>query len=109
MRSRALLLILVALTFLPLAGATNGSDTSRAVKRSSSAIAITPDGATLLVVNPDSNSLSLVSLGTLTTVSEIPVGVDPRTVAVDDIGTRAYVANTAGPGTTCPPTIRDGT
>jgi YVTN family beta-propeller protein len=66
-------------------------------KRSSSAIAITTDGSTLLVVNPDSNSLSLVDLGTLLTVTEIPVGLDPRTVAVapltDDDGSRAYVAN----------------
>ncbi len=62
-------------------------------KRSSSAIAITADGSTLLVVNPDSNSLSLVSLGTLRTVTEIPVGVDPRSVAVSPDGTTAYVAN----------------
>jgi len=62
-------------------------------KRSSSAIAITADGATLLVINPDSNSLSLVSLGTLTTVTEVQVGMDPRTVTVDDVGGRAYVAN----------------
>jgi YVTN family beta-propeller protein len=62
-------------------------------KRSSSAIAITADGTTLLVVNPDSNSLSLVNLGTLTTMTQVPVGVDPRTVAVDDASRRAYVAN----------------
>jgi YVTN family beta-propeller protein len=62
-------------------------------KRSSSAIAITADGSTLLVVNPDSNSLSLVNLGTLATVIEMDVGVDPRTVAVNDAGDRAYVAN----------------
>ena len=62
-------------------------------KRSSSAIAITADGATLLIVNPDSNSLSVVDLGTLVTTTEIPVGLDPRTVAVDDDGSRAYVAN----------------
>ena len=64
-----------------------------APKRSSSAIAITADGATLLVVNPDSNSLSLVDLGTLPPLTEVPVGVDPRTVAVDDAGAWAYVAN----------------
>jgi YVTN family beta-propeller protein len=63
------------------------------IKRSSSAIAITSDGATLLVVNPDSNSISLVDTASQATVVEIPVGVDPRTVTVDDAGHRAYVAN----------------
>ncbi len=74
-------------------------------RRSSSAITLTADGATLLVVNPDSNSLTLVDTsagaGLLTepqVVAEISVGVDPRTVAVDDAGLRAYVAN-RGSGT----------
>ncbi len=69
------------------------SQSTSTPKRSSSAIALTPDGATLLAVNPDSNSLSLVDLGSLGTIAELPVGVDPRTVAVDDAGSRAYVAN----------------
>ena len=68
------------------------------VKRSSSAIAVTADGSLLLVVNPDSNSLSLVDPVSRTALSEITVGVDPRTVAVDDAGTVAYVAN-RGTGT----------
>jgi YVTN family beta-propeller protein len=63
------------------------------IKRASSAIAITADGATLLVVNSDSNTLSLVKLDQGNSVTEIPVGMDPRTVAVDDDGRRAYVAN----------------
>jgi YVTN family beta-propeller protein len=63
------------------------------VKRSSSAIAVTADGDTLLVVNPDSNSLSMVGLGMLTTLLELPVGVDPRSVAVSTDGDTAYVAN----------------
>jgi YVTN family beta-propeller protein len=62
-------------------------------KRASSAIAITADGQLLLAVNPDSDSLSLVQLGVLPSVSEIAVGTDPRTVAVDDTGGRSYVAN----------------
>jgi len=62
-------------------------------KRSSSAIALTKDGQTLLAVNPDSNSISIIDLGDLTTVHEIPTGSDPRTVAVDDAGERVYVAN----------------
>jgi YVTN family beta-propeller protein len=62
-------------------------------KRSSSSIGITPDGTTLLVVNPDSNSLSLVDTKSLTRISEIMVGVDPRTVSVDLWGRRAVTAN----------------
>lgn len=62
-------------------------------KRSSSAIALTTDGATLLVVNPDSNSLSLVNALSRTLIAEMAVGVDPRTVTVDDAGHHAYVAN----------------
>jgi YVTN family beta-propeller protein len=68
-------------------------NSTSAVKRSSSAIAITADGSMLLVVNPDSNTLSLVDPISRTVLSEISVGVDPRTVAVDDTGARAYVAN----------------
>ncbi len=62
-------------------------------KRSSSAIAITADARLVLAVNPDSNSLSLISTAAQEKVAEIPVGIDPRTVTVDDAGSRAYVAN----------------
>ena len=62
-------------------------------KRSSSAVAISSDGATLLVVNPDSNSLTFVDTAKQSAVKEIVVGIDPRTVAIDDAGRRAYVAN----------------
>ena len=67
--------------------------TSQVGRHSSSAIAITADGTTLLVVNPDSNSLTLVDAASHVVVAELAVGVDPRTVAVDDVGQRAYVAN----------------
>jgi YVTN family beta-propeller protein len=53
-------------------------------KRASSAIAVTADGDTLLVVNPDSNSLTLVDTAGESVIAELPVGVDPRTVAVDE-------------------------
>ncbi len=59
----------------------------------SSPIALTPDGATLLVVNPDTNSLTLVSTISRTVIAEITVGVDPRSVAASPDGVRAYVAN----------------
>jgi YVTN family beta-propeller protein len=58
---------------------------------SSRAVALTPDGSVLLVVNPDSNSLTLVDTATMTVIAELPVGRDPRTVTV--AGARAYVAN----------------
>ena len=98
MNRRLILLIgLFGLSWLLVSQATGGTDTrplsAWPIKRSSSAIAITPDGATLLVVNPDSNSISLVDTVSQATVAEIPVGVDPRTVTVDDAGSRAYVAN----------------
>ncbi len=65
-------------------------------KRSSSSVGITPDGATLLVVNPDSNSLSLVDTASLTLIAEIEVGLDPRTVSVDLSGKQAVTANRSG-------------
>lgn len=66
---------------------------SETVKRSSSAIATTLDGSTVLVVNPDSDSVTLVDAGSREVLAEVAVGVDPRTVAVADSGSRAYVAN----------------
>jgi YVTN family beta-propeller protein len=70
-------------------------DGSVYLNRSSSVIAITADGATLLVVNPDSNSLTLVDTATETIITEISVGLDPRAVALDDPRGRAYVCNQA--------------
>jgi YVTN family beta-propeller protein len=62
-------------------------------KHASSAIAITSNGATLLVVNPDSNSLTLVDTAGGSAVAEVAVGVDPRAVAVSPDDAQAYVAN----------------
>jgi YVTN family beta-propeller protein len=62
-------------------------------KQASSSIAITSDGATLLVVNPDSNSLTLVDTAGGSVIAEIAVGVDPRAVAVSSDDTTAYVVN----------------
>lgn len=62
-------------------------------KRSSSAIAITSDGSTLLVVNPDSNSLSVLETAGMEVLDEIEVGLDPRTVSVDVVGKIAVTAN----------------
>ncbi len=77
-----------------------GTEVSPFPKHASSAIALTPDGRILLVVNPDSNSLSLLRTNPgenneLKKVIEINVGIDPRTVATDDAGKLAVVANRA--------------
>jgi YVTN family beta-propeller protein len=96
MRQTILLLLLILLS-IPRAPATIRADPSHP-KRSSSAIALTAGGTVLLVVNPDSNTLTLVNPATNLPLVELEVGVDPRTVAVDDAGQRAYVAN-RGSGT----------
>lgn len=57
------------------------------------AIALTRDGLTLLVANPDSNSVSFIDLSSSSVTAEIPVGVKPRTVAIDHDRRRAFVAN----------------
>ena len=93
MNRRLLSVMLMAFVSLPfLAPSASGSLPQPIVKRSSSAIAVTPDGHTLLVVNPDSNSVSMIALPELSLRAEVDVGIDPRTVAIDALGDRAYVA-----------------
>jgi YVTN family beta-propeller protein len=84
-------LVILALVFASLPDA--AASTSSVSKQASAAIAITSDGATLLVVNPDSNSLTLVDAATRLVHAEVAVGVDPRAVAVSPDDATAYVAN----------------
>ncbi|MBN1135256.1 MAG: beta-propeller fold lactonase family protein [Anaerolineae bacterium] len=94
MAKRICLGLLLLFLFLLLSlGSQAAEDTPPAAKRSSSPIALTPDGATLLVVNPDSNSLTLVDTASRLVLAEVPVGVDPCSVAVSPDSSRAYVAN----------------
>ena len=60
---------------------------------SSSALAVTRDGALLLVVNPDSKSLTLVDTAAQVVRAEVPVGIDPRAVAVSADGAWACTAD----------------
>lgn len=60
---------------------------------SASAVAVSPDGARLAAVNPDSDSITLVALPDLTLLAEVPVGDDPRTLAFTPDGARVLVAN----------------
>ncbi len=59
----------------------------------SSAIAVSPDGQTLAVVNNDSRSLTLVEIPSGKKIREIFVGRDPQTAAFDSAGKRIYVTN----------------
>ena len=79
-----LILLLLTPSLPPAAAATQPLPSSRA-------IALSTDGQTLLAVNPDSNSLTLVDTTTQAVIAELPVGRDPRTVAVS--GGHAYIAN----------------
>jgi len=58
----------------------------------SSIIALTPGQDQLWVVNPDSNTVSMVALDDPPVVEELEVGDDPITVATSRDGALAYVA-----------------
>jgi len=90
-RSRASYLIL--LLVFPISVVLKGSDEPQYVKHSSCAVAVTADGTHLLVVNPDSGSLTIVDTATQAVAVELAVGTDPRSVAIAPDGRSAYVAN----------------
>ena len=68
-------------------------ETEIQVGASPSGIAVTPDGATILVANREGNSVSLVDAATATETVKIPVGEHPFGITLDETGTRAYTAN----------------
>ena len=92
--------LILVLTLLPLSVARLGLGTSsharlpsvRSRASESHAIALTPDGSILVVVNPDSNSVAILDTGMLTVKAELDVGVAPKTVAMDGHGNRACIA-----------------
>ena len=61
----------------------------------SGSIAITPDGTTVVVVNPDADSVAAIDTASATTLDEIIVGRDPRSLALGPDGQRLYVTNHA--------------
>lgn len=61
----------------------------------SGAAAITLDGSTVFVVNPDSGSVSAVSTRTDEKAGEVSVGEDPRALALGPEGRRLYVTSQA--------------
>jgi YVTN family beta-propeller protein len=84
------LLALLAVVSIPAVGRLDAPHNWRP---SGGPISLTPDGRTLLVANPDSNSVTLVATADHRVIAEVPVGFDPRAVAVRPDGAVAYVAN----------------
>ena len=66
---------------------------SPSINPTSSCITIIPDGSMLLVTNPDSDTVSLVDTATHSLVSEIRVGIEPRSISISNDGLQAYVSN----------------
>ena len=94
LQSIVAILILAPLVQSPgAASPSSGKAFPPALKRASSAIAITDDGSTLVVVNPDSNSATLVDIASHSVTAELGVGVDPRSATVSPDGARAFIAN----------------
>ena len=57
-------------------------------------LALTPDGRTLVSVNHDSNTVSIIDAISMFEVERIRVGEGPTSVVVDPSGFRAYIMNT---------------
>lgn len=57
-------------------------------------LALTPDGSTLLSVNPGSNTVSFIDPFRLLELKRVNVGNGPRSILIDPNGRRAYVFNT---------------
>lgn len=73
---------------------TNISANSTVIKQASTSshmLALTSNGKTLCVVNPDSDSITIIDSETLLVQAEIPVGNDPRAVAINK--NLAFVTN----------------
>lgn len=59
----------------------------------STVLTLTPDGRKLLVVNPDSDSVSVIELESAQRIKEIAVGEWPQTVQTDPEGTFGFITN----------------
>jgi YVTN family beta-propeller protein len=89
MRWFILLLIMLAIVrFLPPME-TGRSQTLAPPRLNSSSLAITVDGLYVLAANPESDTLSIIESETNSLVDEIPVGINPQTVAISIDGVQA--------------------
>ena len=81
----------IGLCFAIITDISTSARISNDLALASHSLAITSDGETLLAVNPDSNSITLIATNSLTAFKEILVEKDPRSVAV--VEDRAFIAN----------------
>jgi DNA-binding beta-propeller fold protein YncE len=96
----------------PIDTATNTPGTPIPVGNRPFAVAVTPDGKTVYVVNSGTsgggNSVTPITVATNTPGTPIPVGFQPEAIAVSPDGTVAYVAN-EGTNTVTPITVATNT
>lgn len=85
MRRTFLIVLLIGVLLTP-------SGPALAVQARASAIAVTPDGSRIWVVNPDSNTVTAIDAVTESVLAEVPVGREPRTLAITPDGSKVYVA-----------------
>lgn len=70
----------------------------RAVASEPIGLALSPDGATLVVTSGWGRTVSVVDMASFTTKTEIPVAREPRAVVVSSDGKRAFVSHVVGEG-----------
>ena len=87
-----LVLLVGVILIAPLIFNTNNLK-AETYSHSSGMLALTQDGQTLLSVNPDSNTLTVIATSSLEKLTEIPVGIDPRSVALSPDDATAFIAN----------------
>lgn len=94
-RQMSLFVLLVVVLAVGPADLRVHSADSFIAKRSSSLIAITPEGTHLFAVNPDSDSVSVLDIRNdgVRLMAEVPVGANPGTVAVGPDGHSVYVTS----------------
>ena len=59
-------------------------------------VVTSPDGKTVYVANPDSNSISVISAATRTVTSTVTVAGDPDTLALTPDGQQLWVGTSHG-------------
>jgi YVTN family beta-propeller protein len=88
-----LMITVSGLLFLSSLEPTSAHTNSQYSSYASSTIAITQDGSVLVVVNSDSNTITLIDPTVRAVIAELEVGTNPHSVAITSDGLVAYVSN----------------